>query len=256
MNVSMVSCRQRVFSDYTMKEVAVILFTIRGLVRWILTISFVIVTATLLAGCHSASGVSTSLIQEREGSFKRIAIMPFQSVGPEDAAKNAVSMGMPASVIKTQNEPQAPERVVQDLLWDGLVRYQKFDLVSPDRTGGIFEQVITTSFKTTLPEAIRKTGAELEADGLIIGYVYRFRERIGYDYSVEKPASVFFEIHLFRSQDGALVWKGIFEKAQTSLMEDMFSLSYFFKDRGRWITAKELAREGMEDILKKFPGLP
>jgi len=108
----------------------------------------------------------------------------------------------------------------------------------------------------SFPEAIRKVGTELEADGLIIVYVYRYRERRGYDYAVEKPASVSFEIQLFRCRDGVLVWKGIFDKTQTSLMEDMLGASYFIKDRGRWITAKELAAQGMNDTLKRFPGLP
>ncbi len=226
-----------------------------GFVRYFQSLSFITVALILLCGCHNASGVSSSHIQEKESIFKRIAVLPFQNAGPEEAAKNAILITVPASVIKTQNEDRTPERIVQDFFWEGLTTYKKYDLVSPDRTGGIYEQVLTTSFKTTLPEAIRKVGAELEADGVIVGYVYRFRERRGYDYSVEKPASVFFEIQLFRSRDGVLVWKGIFEKTQTSLMEDMFSASYFIKDRGRWLTAKELAKEGMDDTLKRFPGL-
>ena len=69
----------------------------------------------------------------------------------------------------------------------------------------------------SLVDAVRKAGAELEADGVIVGFVYRYRERVGYNYAAEKPASIFFEIQLFRSNDGALVWKGIFDKTQTSL---------------------------------------
>lgn len=45
-------------------------------------------------------------------------------------------------------------------------------------------------------------------------------------YSVEKPASVAFEIHLFRVSDGALVWKGRFDKTD-SLMEDVLQASAF-----------------------------
>ena len=231
------------------------MFILSGLARRLCRISSVIVAVVLLAACHNASGVSTSLVQEKEGSFKRIAVLPFQNRSGEESSINAAVVSIPASAIKTRNDPDTPERIIQDLLWERLAESKRFDLVSPDRVGGIFEQVTTTSFKNTLPEAIRKVGAELEADGVIIGYVYRFRDRRGFDYSVEKPASVFFEIQLFRSRDGVLVWRGTFDKAQTSLMENMYRASYFFKERGRWITAKELAKEGVEDILKKFPGL-
>jgi hypothetical protein len=232
------------------------LFTLSGLFRWNYGLFLVLVALALLCGCQGASGVSTSLLQEKGAIFKRIAILPFQNLSTEEAARNAVAVTMPASALKTKNEPKTPERIIEDLFWDGLAASKKFDLVSPDRAGGILEQVTNTSFKTTLAEAVQKVGAELEADGVVVAYVYRFRERRGYDYAAEKPASVFFEIQLFRSRDGSIVWKGIFDMTQTSLMENMFRASYLVKDRGRWITAKELAKEGMEDTLKKFPGLP
>jgi hypothetical protein len=236
--------------------VAFILYTLSGLFRWNYSLFLALVALALLCGCQGASGVSTSLLQEKDTTFKRIAILPFQNLSAEEAARNAVAVTMPASALKTKNDPETPERIIEDLFWEGLAASKKFDLVSSDRAGGILEQVISTSFKTTLSEAVQKVGAELEADGVVVAYVYRFRERRGYDYTAEKPASVFFEIQLFRSHDGIIVWKGIFDMTQTSLMENMFRASYFVKDRGRWITAKELAKEGMEDTLKKFPGLP
>jgi len=52
-----------------------------------------------------------------------------------------------------------------------------------------------------------------------------------------------------------MVWKGVFDKTQKSLMENVLGASYFVKDRGRWLTAKELAGQGMTDVLKGFPGL-
>ncbi len=100
---------------------------------------------------------------------------------------------------------------------------------------------------------MKKVGDELEADGIMLGYVYRYRERKGYAYSAEKPASVAFEIHLIRVSDGAVVWKGIFDKTQTSLMEDMLQISSFLKERGRWVTAKELTAEGMDEVLREIP---
>ena len=255
MNASMASCRRKGVSDHALKEVAFVLFAFLRFTGRLVRLSLLIAVVALVSGCHNASGVSTSLIQPKDNTFKRIAVLPFQSLNPDEAATNATLRTVPASALKTQNSPESPERIIQDLLWERLAAQQKMDLVSADRTGGIFEQVATASYKISLSEAIRKVGADLEADGVVIGYVYRFRERRGYEYSVEKPASVYFEVQLYRCSDGTLVWKGIFEKTQTSLMENMYSASYFVKDRGRWITAKELARQGMEDTLKKFPGL-
>jgi hypothetical protein len=210
----------------------------------------------LMVGCRGASGVSTTLVQDRDPvAFKRIAVMPFQGANAEDMATYARTTAIPASVLNVQSNPANPEGVVEGLFWERIVHQKKFDLVSPDRTGGIFQQITSISYKTTFPEAIARVGSELDADGLVVGYVYRYRERQGYDYSAEKPASVAFEIRLYRCRDGALVWKAAFDKTQTSLMEDMLRASSFIKDRGRWITARELASQGMDDVLKAFPGL-
>ena len=94
-----------------------------------------------------------------------------------------------------------------------------------------------------------------EADGIVVGYVYRFRERKGYPYSVKRPASVAFEIHLVRVKDGAIVWRGNFDKTQTSLMENLLQMSWFFREGGQWVTAEELAREGVERLLDTYPGI-
>jgi hypothetical protein len=88
-----------------------------------------------------------------------------------------------------------------------------------------------------------------------MGYVYRYRERKGYSYSAEKPASVAFAIHLIRVNDGAIIWRGSFDKTQTSLMDYILQILSFYKNGGRCVTAKELTEEGMEEVLKKFPGL-
>jgi len=212
---------------------------------------FVITTSA----CQSASGVSTSLLKDKEVVLRRVAVMPFQRVSPEVVATYAAHNSLPATILKTDNDPASPERFLQDLFMESLARYPQYDLVSPDRVGGIYDGVNTGSLKITMPQALKTVGGELAADGIVVGYLYRWRERRGYDYSVEKPASVFFEIQLFRVQDGKMVWKGVFDKTQKSLMENVLGASYFVKDRGRWLTAKELAGEGMADVLKKFPGL-
>jgi len=103
---------------------------------------------------------------------------------------------------------------------------------------------------------LRKVGSELGAEGVVSGTVYRFRERKGVAYAVDQPASVAFEIHLLRVSDGALVWKGSFDRTQTSLMEDLLQAPSFYRGGGRWVTAEELAAEGMEQVLKTFPASP
>ena len=39
-------------------------------------------------------------------------------------------------------------------------------------------------------------------------------------------------------------------------MEDLLQIGSFYREKARWVTAEELADEGLEKILESFPGLP
>lgn len=210
----------------------------------------------IVSSCHYASGVSTSLKDDGKVVFKRIAVLPFQQVSPEDATFKTVRCPVCGLVFSTEKSPQGSEKVVEEIFFEQLKEWKHLTLIPSDRAGGIYERVAGGLLKADPIKTLMQVGRELEADGIILGYVYRYRERKGYSYSAETPASVAFEIHLIRVSDGAIVWRGIFDKTQTSLMEDILQISSFFKEGGKWVTVKELTAEGMEEVLKKFPGLP
>jgi hypothetical protein len=100
---------------------------------------------------------------------------------------------------------------------------------------------------------ILATGRELNADAVLSGYVYRFVDRTGTQYSVETPASVGFDLELIRVRDGRLVWSRRFDETQQTLSDDIMQLNKFIKRKGRWITARDMAVSGLEDILHTLP---
>jgi len=209
----------------------------------------------IVSGCHYASGASTTLKDDGKAVFKRVAVFPFQRVSPGDVDVKTVRCPVCGLVFRTEASAHHAEKVVEELFLDRLLSQKAVAVIPPDRVGGIYERVTAGLFKADILEVSKKVGSELEADGVVVGYVYRYRERKGYSYSVEKPASVAFEIHLIRVRDGVVVWRGIFDKTQTSLTENIFLISSFFKQGGKWVTARELAAEGVDEILKDFPGL-
>ena len=208
-----------------------------------------------VCGCQRASGVSTTLKDDGNVVFKRIAVVPFQSIRQEDAEITTARCPVCGLVFRTERYAKGSEAVVEGIFLDRLKDEKAFALIPPDRVGGVYEGVTGQLFKADLLDVLKKVGAELEADGIILGYVYRFRERKGFSLSVEKPASVAFEIHLIRVSDGAIVWRGIFDKTQASLMENLLQIGSFLKEGGKWVTAKELTAEGMDEVLKDFPGV-
>ena len=125
--------------------------------------------------------------------------------------------------------------------------------IAPDQVKGTYMKICAGSFKAKPVEVVSKVGEELGADGVIVGYVYRYRERRGYQYAVEQPASVAFGIYLIRVGNGELLWKGVYDKTQSSLMENILDVKTFIKGRGTWLTAEQLAEAGIDQVFKTFP---
>jgi hypothetical protein len=210
----------------------------------------------MVMGCHyrEEKGVP---IPEGRVVFDRIAVAPFQQIIPEEAGADAVGCPLCQVIFNAAGLPGNPEKVVEALFLRQLDKKNpKFGMIAGDRVAGIYRRISTASLKAPLRQVLRDVGSELGAEGIVVGFVYRFRERKGVSYAVEKPASVAFDLHLLRVDDGALIWRGAFDRTQRSLMEDLFQIPSFFRERGRWVTAEELAEEGMEQVLKTFPGLP
>ncbi len=98
-----------------------------------------------------------------------------------------------------------------------------------------------------------KIGKRVSADTVLITHLFRFRERKGRSYSVVEPAAISFEMALIEVKSGRIIWKRYFEEEQTSLSQNLFKASQFFHRGVRWLTAMELARYGLENVLSSFP---
>jgi len=98
-------------------------------------------------------------------------------------------------------------------------------------------------------------GKKLNADFVFIGNLFLFEERMGSSLGVERPATVSFDLHLFRLRDEKMVWMGKFDETQRPLSENLLKIGSFIRRKGSWLTAAELASVGMDEILGKLPGL-
>ena len=106
--------------------------------------------------------------------------------------------------------------------------------------------------------AIEKVGGRVQklsqdSDAVLVGYIYRWREREGTDYGVTRAASVSLDLHLIRPSNGAILWKGKFDKTQQSLSENLFDLGTFTESGGKWLTVDKLAAIGFDKMLKDMP---
>ena len=107
--------------------------------------------------------------------------------------------------------------------------------------GGTREALSAAGFEYVLGRAEERT----------IGlFVFRFEERRGSAWSVERPAGVGFHAHLFRRGNMIKIFE--FNETQQTLLENILKLGVFLNRGGRWITAGELAKEGIDKAIELF----
>ena len=98
-------------------------------------------------------------------------------------------------------------------------------------------------------EKVRQLGRNLGADAVLIGLVRIYRERKGSKIAAT-PAVVGFETNLIDSVSGKVLWAGAYYDEQKPLNQDLMG---FIERKGLYVTAEELARFGVEKMMKKFP---
>jgi hypothetical protein len=185
----------------------------------------------------------------------RMAVISFQPLIPAEGQGNTVICPLCGIGSSSGKILEGSEKIVEEIFVDKLHELKNVELVPLDKVQGVYKRIASESLKEPLLNILKKVGHELGADVLVVGYIYRYTEREGYNYSAKHPASVSFEIHLIKTIDGSVIWRGFFDKTQKSLMEDVFQISSFFKGGGKWMTARQLTEQGINKIFETFPSL-
>lgn len=191
---------------------------------------------------------------DNAGKSVRIAVVPFQAITPQSESSNTVIGPFSGAGYFGGKVVKGAEMVAEELFVEKLKSFKEAEVIPTEKAEAVYKRISAESLKKPLLNVLKATGAELVADFVAVGYIFRYTERVGYDYSAEKPASVAFEINLINPRDGKIVWRGVFDKTQKSLMEDVFQISSFYKGGGKWLTARQLTKLGIDEAFKTFPG--
>ena len=204
-------------------------------------------------GCASSTSVRPTESGKEPVVPKKIAVVPFEKLTSDDGSRVA-RCPVGGTVYSTCALPQNAEVLVQELFLQALEKSVKASVIQPYQSDPVYRKVKSDNPNASVMQQLQITGKALEVDGVIIGYVSCIRERVGYAYSVERPASVTFGIYMIQSSDGDLVWGRIYDKTQQSFSENILQASTFFSRGLKWVTAQELAEDGVNELLKTFPG--
>ena len=218
-------------------------------------IRFVVALTGLMMSSLWITGIvcAESETGDKHQKAYRVAVVPFKVVKPDEGSATAFCP-VCGNAVSAGEVVQDAQRVLEEIFLDRMRERSDVELLSTDRAAGAYQRLSIDARKPGYLQILRQVGKELGADVVAAGFVYRYRERVGYDYSAERPASVAFEIHLISVADGKTIWRGVFDKTQKSLMEDIFQASSFFRGGARWLTARQLTRLGVDETLKTFSG--
>jgi len=123
----------------------------------------------------------------------------------------------------------------------------------PIRSGPIHQDAESTLIDE-LRQGLADNGIKYvvgKSEGKNIGiFVYRYQERQGGNFAVDKPASVGFHLHLF-DQNG-LTKVFIFDETQQPFLDNILKIGTFLRRGMKWITVSQLAEEGIEKGIKEL----
>jgi hypothetical protein len=182
-----------------------------------------------------------------------LAVLPFFYEKIQDASRGAVCPICKGIYRRGEILPGARNTLTR-LLQGKMDTMGTFKVMPREKVEEAFSQIGMREFELKPMRSFIQLGKELNVDFILIGYVFRFEERIGSHIGAEKPASVGFDVHLIRMKDEKMVWIGKFDETQKPLSENLLKMGSFVRRKASWLTAEELSSVGMDEMLRRFPG--
>jgi len=181
-----------------------------------------------------------------------LAVFPFFIARGEDPGRGSICP-ICKEVHRRGDVVAGSENILTQILQQKMEALGTFKVLPAEKVEEVMSHRERRVFEEKpIPSAI-DCGRELNAHFLLMGFIFRFEERIGSSMGVEKPASVGFDLHLYRLKDAKEVWKGKFDETQKPLSDNLLKLGAFFRRKASWLPAKELASVGMDELFVRLP---
>ena len=152
----------------------------------------------------------------------QITLMPFL-MGQLESPNAPV--GKPLSQSFTQFEsgnlelPEGTDRVMNRIVNTALKRRVGERLIPADRVADAYRTLLTDKTLDTPRKRAVRLGEALDADVVMVGTVWRYREKGALTDMPDSPASVGFALYLVDVNTGGRMWRGAFDGTQKRLTD-------------------------------------
>lgn len=186
----------------------------------------------------------------------QIALMPFligQLESPNTPIAKPLSQSISQLVFDNRELPADVDRIMTRIVNAELKLRIEERLIPPDRVTEAYQTVLTDSTLDTPRKRAVRLGEALDAQVVMVGTVWKYREKGALADMPESATSVGFALYLIDVKTGVRFWRGAFAETQQALTDDVVD---GFKQLGmglRWLSAEELVRYGVKSVLRKLP---
>ncbi len=177
-----------------------------------------------------------------------VLILPFKDLAAIYGENANIRCPLTGRLFMGGPVPSDMSEVLTTRLYELLEENTGYPLIASDEleTIGDARSPSVLASRKDLAAAGRRAGADV----VMIGHMYRFRERVGKKFAAETPASVAFDVHMVRVADGRLLWTGYLDETQRSLSENLFNIGMFLEREGQWVTAQEMATKALKYVMQ------
>jgi hypothetical protein len=215
-----------------------------------------LISATLICALVVSCGPSIQEVSQLpEGKtieIKRIAVVPFfyELDYPEEAVRAA--QVTPEKGVTPEVPSEIGRLIAQDLYEAMVSKIKKANTVYFETSTEELKKVVKENPAIMYKDAALEVGRNMDTDAVILGNVFEYREREGGELGVSSPASVAFGAQLLDTRSGQIIWEAYYAETQRPLLWNVFELDKFIKRGGKWVTANQLAREGVVKIADRL----
>jgi hypothetical protein len=205
-----------------------------------------------LAGCAKDTAQTAATPAGPQKICKRVAVLPFVDLGTVYGPNASVRGPLTRQVFVTDTVAPRGELFMTKTLRRLLRNEPDVQWVTAQLPGTA--NSVQPGSRPELIRLLQSLGRGQKADGVLIGYLYAFRERRGGALGVESPAYIAFEMVLVSVESGQLLWQPKFSETQEPLNQNLFELGKFIQRKGRWVTAREMAAQALQEMVQAYPG--
>jgi hypothetical protein len=206
----------------------------------------------VISACRTPNTESQTLVGYDVVKLRRVAVMPFLAGNTAMSADDRVRPALDCTMMEFCQEVSTLGNGAEKVLTREIQRAMELKLdykVAPlARSVDIFDDLPQNRAVDTPRQLAQRFGKAMGADHVILGSVWRYQDR-----TQDTGASVAFTVYLLEVENGRRVWRGKFDKTQHALSDDLGDARVFFQEGARWLSAEELARFGIEQVMQSFP---